>query len=64
MATLTKELLVRLAETRLAEAEHLLSAGHFSLEFFLGGYALELGLTTRRRGLNIRRKLRIEVATL
>lgn len=64
MSALTKDSLVQLAEMRLAEAEHLLSAGHFSVEFFLGGYALELGLKTRRRGLNIRRKLRIEVATL
>lgn len=41
---LSKDLLVQLAETRLAEAEHLLNAGYFSGAYYLGGYAVELGL--------------------
>lgn len=44
MAALAKTVLEQLAIMRLAEAEHLLGAGHFSGAYYLGGYAAELAL--------------------
>ena len=41
---LTKKDLETLAETRLGDAEHLLSAGRCSAAYYLAGYAVELGI--------------------
>jgi hypothetical protein len=41
---LSKAVLQELAESRVAEAELLLTAGHFSGAYYLGGYAVELAL--------------------